>query len=363
MQFGDCESRINLLRMRDDFDLRREWMRLQNSTGVSDVSFEEFSAAFESIQQECARGTHVALLRSGGGRMSQHHRLLQQVTFGLLRPMNDGDIERAILEKIRDGKLVMCPGYRYIAERVFQLRAIRAAARVGAGPKAVREMDALRGRSETVTPSQLRRMGVSEGHVHSQTRSSSSLDEQIKRIGDVIAAGEGNYESYNTGTNGRYGPVGHSYIRKPKGTITGKTINEILGTEHRSYDDPARFYTTGKYQTIIPTLREGVAKLHLSGDELYDAAMQERMFRDFLIDHAGGGVLIKFIKKGLGTVDDAQFAASQEWASIATPSGRRIKNGRVSDGTLSYYEGANNHANMRSTSELRSVLEEISKSR
>lgn len=36
-----------------------------------------------------------------------------------------------------------------------------------------------------------------------------------------------------------------------------------------------------------------------------------------------------------GSVDDAMYAASKEWASIAVPEGRTISDGRVSDGTLS----------------------------
>ncbi len=194
-------------------------------------------------------------------------------------------------------------------------------------------------------------------------KSGSSLDELIRKIGDIISGGEGGYESYNTGTNGPHGAVGHSYMTRPKGTVTGKTINAILATENLSYTDPARFYTTGKYQTIIPTLREGMIKLGLTGDERYDEDMQERMFSDFLIFHAGKGVLAKFIKQGIGTIDGAQYAASKEWASIAAPVNCQIKDGRVSDGTLSYYEGANNHAYMPSTNRLRDILVEISQSR
>ena len=178
----------------------------------------------------------------------------------------------------------------------------------------------------------------------------------------IISGGEGGYESYNTGTNGPHGAVGHSYMTTPKDTVTGKTINEILATEHLSYTDPARLYTTGKYQTIIPPLREGKKKLGLTGEEKYDEDMQERMFSDFLIFHAGGGVLARFIKQGVGTVDDAQYAASKEWASIAVPAERPIKDGRISDGTLSYYEGRNNHAYMPSTNKLKNILAQISQS-
>jgi hypothetical protein len=119
--------------------------------------------------------------------------------------------------------------------------------------------------------------------------------------------------------------VGHSYMTMEKGTVTGQTANEIIATEHLSDTDPARFYTTGKYQTIIAIFREGAARLGLTGEERYDEVLQERMISGFLIFHAGGGISARFIKQGLGTVDDAQYAASKEWASIAAPAGRQNK--------------------------------------
>jgi hypothetical protein len=122
-------------------------------------------------------------------------------------------------------------------------------------------------------------------------------------------------------------------------------------------------FATGKYQTIFPTLRSAVRAMGLTGEEYYDADMQERVFREFLIYKAGTREvtrgLAKFVIEGKGTVENAQYAASQEWASVATSSGCEIRNGRVSDGTLSYYESAANHANKKSTASLRAILEEI----
>ncbi|KVV25472.1 calcium-binding protein [Burkholderia ubonensis] len=205
----------------------------------------------------------------------------------------------------------------------------------------------------------------------------SALDELIKEIGDIISSGEGGYEAYNTGTQGvKGGLVGHSYIRGgPAGPVTEKTFNEIFATEPLSGNDPKRMFATGKYQTTFPTLRAGVASLSLSGNEKYDADMQERMFRDYLFDKAGGGRLSAFVKKGKGTIDDAVFAASQEWASIAAPNGyptnKEIKRPDgtkervISDGTLTYFQsqGAANKASMTSTRKLREILERIQSSR
>jgi hypothetical protein len=124
--------------------------------------------------------------------------------------------------------------------------------------------------------------------------------------------------------------------------------------------NPNRFFATGKYQTIINTLRSAIDSMGLTGDEKYDASMQERVFRDYLLDKAGGGVLSKFVKKGEGTINDAQYAASKEWASIAAPAGMPIKNGQISNGTLSYYSSSANSAFMGPTNKLREILDLIS---
>ncbi|WP_426270378.1 LysM peptidoglycan-binding domain-containing protein [Dyella kyungheensis] len=184
----------------------------------------------------------------------------------------------------------------------------------------------------------------------------------IRSIGDVIASGEGGYESYNTGQKGvPDGRTGHSFYSRPAGTVTGKTINEILATESLPGTDVGRFFATGKYQTTIPTLRQAVGAMNLSGNELYDASMQEQVFADFLFTKAGKGGLGSYVNNGVGTIDDAQYAAAHEWASIAAPAGMKISDGRISDGTLSYYESIKNHASMTSTAALRNLLSTIGK--
>jgi hypothetical protein len=190
------------------------------------------------------------------------------------------------------------------------------------------------------------------------------IDELIKKLGTIISSGEGGYESYNTGTHGPSGKVVHSFSDPPTGTITGKKINDILASGAKSPDDTTRYFATGKYQTTISTLREAVKKMGLSGEELYDPAMQERVFREFLIFHAGAGKLADFIFKGKGSLSEAQLAAAQEWASIAAPANATINDGRKSDGTMSFYEKAGqNHASMKSTEKVIEVLREIEGSR
>ncbi|MBT8769603.1 hypothetical protein J7302_26210, partial [Pseudomonas sp. DB1] len=184
------------------------------------------------------------------------------------------------------------------------------------------------------------------------------LKDLIRKIGDIISHGEGNYDSYNTGTkNVPGGGVGFSFLSPSPGTVTNKTINEIISTEILPGTDKSRMFATGKYQTIISTLKSAKKALALTGEEKYTPDLQEFIFSDYLLEKAGGGYLARFVKHGKGSIDDAQYAAAKEWASIAAPCNYLIKDGRSSDGTLSYYESRANRANIDSTRALIKTLE------
>lgn len=187
----------------------------------------------------------------------------------------------------------------------------------------------------------------------------------IAKLGSVITIGEGNYDSYNTGTKGvKDDKVGYSFVNPREGTVTNKTINEIIATEGLTGYDRGRMFATGKYQTTIGTLKLAKEAMGLTGNEKYTPEMQERVFREFLLDKAGGGVLAAFVKEGRGTIDQAQYAAAKEWASIGVPAGYKNKYGVVSNGNLSYYQKeGQNAASATATQELRTLLINIDKSR
>ncbi len=187
----------------------------------------------------------------------------------------------------------------------------------------------------------------------------------VAQLGSIITRGEGNYESYNTGTRGvEGGRVGHSYLNPGAGTVTNRTINEILATDRLSGYNTERMFAVGKYQITIPTLRAAREAMGLSGNERMTPALQERIFREFLLEKAGGGVLADFILHGRGTVDAAQYAASKEWASIGVPAGYRNTYGVVSNGHTSYYERTGqNAANRGATDALRDFLTTLSRNR
>jgi hypothetical protein len=181
---------------------------------------------------------------------------------------------------------------------------------------------------------------------------------ELREVGRFIGSGEGNYESYNTGTwRVPGGRVGYSDMHPPSGTVTGRTINEILSTSSLPGTDRRRLFAVGKYQITFPRLRGAVSALGLTGNERMTPELQDRIFAEYLVPTAHNGALGRYIFEGRGTVDDAQYAAAREWASIALPAGRLTESGRRSDGRMTYYDkGSANSANVSATNALRTYL-------
>lgn len=187
-----------------------------------------------------------------------------------------------------------------------------------------------------------------------------SLEELIKKLGDVIAHGEGNYESYNSGTkNVVNDKVGYSFQNPAKGTVTKKTINQIIrNAKSKDGNDRDRLFATGKYQTTYYTLQAGIDKEFFTGEEVYDANMQEKVFREFLISKRSK--LYEFVNNGKGSLIDAQYDAAQEWASVAVPKGLPLKDGKISNGKKSYYEKkGQNSSSDESTKKVIEILTKI----
>ncbi|WP_201552002.1 LysM peptidoglycan-binding domain-containing protein [Psychrobacter fjordensis] len=202
------------------------------------------------------------------------------------------------------------------------------------------------------------------GDFNIKTKKDGTLEDLIVQLGTVISHGEGSYEAWNSGA-----PEGHKVkfgsMKGSPGEITHKTINQLLQlSKDYTWKDQRRRFATGKYQTIPNTLEAGRKALGLSGNELYDATMQERIFREYLVIKQP--LLKKFIKKGTGSIDDAQQGAAQEWASIGLPkNGTNMNDERpvlIQKGGGMYtgfYESRTNHANAESTKKVREILTKI----
>lgn len=184
-----------------------------------------------------------------------------------------------------------------------------------------------------------------------------TIDDLVKELGDAIASGEGSYEAWNAGApEGKR--VKYGKMNDLPGTITGKTIDELLEAAIKyKWDDNRRRFATGKYQTIPSTLAAAKARLNLTGNELYDHDMQERVFKEHLL--RGRSSIYNLIINGNKTVEQAMVDASKEWASIALPKGKKNKYGVISDGNIGYHESRTNKANKHSTEKVKVIFEKI----
>ncbi|MBP6837377.1 MAG: peptidoglycan-binding protein [Kofleriaceae bacterium] len=167
----------------------------------------------------------------------------------------------------------------------------------------------------------------------------------LLELGEVIAEGEsarGGYDAYNagnkaTGAGGKAGRVLHSGVKD----LSAFTVDQILASsDSLTGRDARRIFAAGKYQVITDTLRAAKAHLGLTGSERFTPALQEKIFVQYLIGKKRPEIGA-YITRGVGTSEDATYAAAKEWASIEVPAGRRIsakRGGLISNGRLSFYQ-------------------------
>lgn len=102
----------------------------------------------------------------------------------------------------------------------------------------------------------------------------------------------------------------------PPKPLTQMTINEVLAWQTRAVNAGSFSAAAGKFQIITPTLRSLVAEMKLSGNEMFDEAMQDRM----------GFQLLKrrgWDSYASGRISELQFAnnLAKEWAILPVVSG------------------------------------------
>jgi len=148
---------------------------------------------------------------------------------------------------------------------------------------------------------------------------SSGIDSGRQLLGRGIDALKnliGHHESGND-----YNRVfGSGHKRMP---LTDMTINQVLAWQRSYVNNGSASSAAGKYQIIQDTLRGLKSEMGLTGNEKFDAAMQDRMFQH-LAQRRG---LNDFLR---GRISEDRFMRnlSQEWASLPKD-----------NSGLSYYHG------------------------
>jgi hypothetical protein len=138
-------------------------------------------------------------------------------------------------------------------------------------------------------------------------------------VGSLISRGEGGYGSYNRGMAGDAGGR--------KIDFSQMTVGELMRRQALPRGDPNRIFAFGKYQVIPATMLGAAKALGLRPDQKVTPALQEQIFRDYLISQKQPAV--RAYITGSGSLTAAQSALAGEFASIADPSTGRSRYGHV----------------------------------
>ncbi|WP_141755132.1 hypothetical protein [Burkholderia plantarii] len=123
-------------------------------------------------------------------------------------------------------------------------------------------------------------------------------------IGNLIASGEGDYNSVNLGAKGAY--------KASTAALTSMTVAQVMEAQRAG-----KFKAAGRYQLVPGTLGQAAAALHLTGNELFDQSLQDQVLAYLVLRkrRAIGDYL-------LGKSSDRHAALvgmSREWASFQDP--------------------------------------------
>jgi LysM repeat protein len=130
---------------------------------------------------------------------------------------------------------------------------------------------------------------------------------------NLIASGEGGYNSMNQGTRGgRIVGSTHNAASKLGKNLTDMTIGEVM-----QHQRSGRLFAAGKYQIIPSTMRSILPKSGLSASDKFDAAAQEKLGRA-LIQHKRP-YAYKYLTGQHNDRAGAMKALAQEWASLPDP--------------------------------------------
>ena len=123
---------------------------------------------------------------------------------------------------------------------------------------------------------------------------------------DVIASGEGGYESVNRGVAGDT-PGGAE-------SVTGKKLSDMTVGEVMELQAQEKLFAVGKYQIIPKTMRGFVRTMNISMDDKFDAATQEK-FKKYVIDFKRP-IVGRYLRGETNDRTEAAQELAREFASI-----------------------------------------------
>ena len=145
---------------------------------------------------------------------------------------------------------------------------------------------------------------ASDEHSKALAFSNAHPAKQANALDGLFSKGEGGYNSVNRGAY-------HGYAAGTE-NLESMSLNQVRAAQMQH-----KFNAAGHYQIIGTTLADAMRSMNLNGDEKFDKAMQDKIFKDFLITKkrpAIGAYL-----NGGGSKNAALADLSKEWASFTDP--------------------------------------------
>ena len=165
---------------------------------------------------------------------------------------------------------------------------------------------------------------------------------------DIIASGEGDYNSINRGNAGDTPGGAKSVFGKD---LTDMTVGEVMSLQQQG-----KVYAVGKYQIIPSTMKDFVANSDVESTDKFDAATQEK-FKDYVINVKRPEVG-RYIR---GESDDRTAAAqglAREFASVGAARPETIEGFQPAQRGDTLYGGQGDNAASIDPSEIEAALDE-----
>ena len=132
-------------------------------------------------------------------------------------------------------------------------------------------------------------------------------------LGNLIAHGEGGYNSYNRGVAGD--------AKGAQIDFSQMTVAEVMRRQALPSGDPDRLFAVGKYQFTPGTLKGAIDTTGVDPSAKFTPQLQEKLFADYLIDEKRPSVkaYITGAASGPAALESAQHALALEFASVGDP--------------------------------------------
>jgi muramidase (phage lysozyme) len=136
---------------------------------------------------------------------------------------------------------------------------------------------------------------------------------------DMIAEGEGSYDSMNQGTvNGKIYGATHNATKKLGKPLTEHTISEIMEMQSKVKSDRDNsIFAAGKFQIIPETMKYLVKNLDLDGTEVFSEELQDKLGQSLI--ELKRPKVDAYLKGESDDIDAAAKGLSKEWASLPNP--------------------------------------------